>query len=258
MKIVTWNVNSIRARIENIKKYLKKSTPDIALFQEIKTEEQHYPHDELRKLGYTSYVKGQKSYNGVAILSKKKLADISTTLPGDTINQSRLISAKIKIKKKDIEVINLYVPNGNPVDTDKYQYKLNWFNLLIEEISKKIKKNSSLILAGDFNIIPDDIDVYDPSKYKNDALFRLEVRKKFRTLINIGFQDMFRSFNKKDKNYTFWDYQKNSWKKNNGMRIDHFLVSNDLTDMVNKIEIIKELRSQNKPSDHVPVECTFK
>jgi len=257
MKIVTWNVNSIRARIDNIKKYLKFSSPDIALFQEIKTEEHSYPFDEIDKLGYTSYVNGQKSYNGVSILSKKKLDKINKILPGDKIKQSRLISATIKIKNKDIEIINIYVPNGNPVDTEKYTYKLNWIDLFIKEIDKKLKNNNHLIIAGDFNIIPEERDVYAPDKYANDALFKLEVRKKYRTLINLGLCDVFRNFNKNKGCYTYWDYMQGSWHKNNGLRIDHVLVSNNLIDLVKKIEIKKNIRSQIKPSDHVPVECVI-
>ena len=257
MKIATWNVNSVRARINNIKEYLKLSSPDIALLQEIKTENQNYPFEELEKLGYISYVNGQKSYNGVSILSKSKLNEISKILPGDKIKQSRLISAKTKIKKKDIEIINIYVPNGNPVDTDKYAYKLSWIDLFIKEIEKKLKNNVQLIIAGDFNIIPESKDVYAPEKYINDALFRLDVRKRFRNLINLGLHDVFRNFNKKENNYTFWDYQENSWQKNNGLRIDHILVSTNLIDLINKIEIIKNIRNQTKPSDHVPVECIF-
>ena len=255
MKIVTWNVNSIRARIDNIKIYLKSSSPDIALFQEIKTEEHNYPFDEISKLGYISYVNGQKSYNGVSILSKKKLNGINKILHGDKIKQSRLISAKIKIKNKDIEIINIYVPNGNPVDTEKYTYKLNWLDLFIREIDKKLKNNTPLIIAGDFNIIPEEKDVYAPEKYLNDALFRLEVRKRFRNLINLGLQDIFRNFNKEEGNYTFWDYQKGSWQKNNGLRIDHILASSNLIDLIEKIEIKKNIRNQIKPSDHVPIEC---
>ena len=257
MKIVTWNVNSIRARIDNIKEYLKSSSPDIAMFQEIKTEESSYPFDVLNKLGYISYVNGQKSYNGVSILSKKKLDKVNKILPGDKIKQSRLISAKIKIKNKNIEIINIYIPNGNPVDTEKYKYKLNWIDLFIKEIDKKLKANSSLIIGGDFNIIPEEKDVYAPEKYLDDALFKLEIRKKYRTLINLGLHDVFRNFNKNGGCYTFWDYTQGSWQKNNGLRIDHVLVSNDLIDFIKKIEIKKNLRGQSKPSDHVPLECTF-
>ena len=257
MKIVTWNVNSIRARIDNIKKYLKSSSPDIVLLQEIKTEESSYPFDEIDKLGYISYVNGQKSYNGVSILSKSKLSEINKVLQGDKIKQARLISAKIKINNKNIEIINVYVPNGNPVDTKKYTYKLNWIDLFIKEIDKKLKNNDSLIIAGDFNIIPDNKDVYAPEKYLNDALFKLEIRKKYRTLINLGLQDTFRNFNKNEGCYTFWDYTRRSWQKNNGLRIDHVLVSNNIIDLVKKIEIKKNIRSQTKPSDHVPVECVI-
>ena len=257
MKIVTWNVNSIRARIDNIKKYLKSSSPDIVLLQEIKTEESSYPFDEIDKLGYISYVNGQKSYNGVSILSKSKLSEINKVLQGDKIKQARLISAKIKINNKNIEIINVYVPNGNPVDTKKYTYKLNWIDLFIKEIDKKLKNNDSLIIAGDFNIIPDNKDVYAPEKYLNDSLFKLEIRKKYRTLIILGLQDTFRNFNKNEGCYTFWDYTRRSWQKNNGLRIDHILVSNNIIDLVKKIEIKKNIRNQIKPSDHAPVECVI-
>jgi len=257
MKISSWNVNSVRARIDNIKKYLDSSSPDIVLLQEIKTEEHSYPFDEINKLGYISYVNGQKSYNGVGILSKKKLNEINKILPGDKIKQSRLISAKIKVKNKDIEIINIYVPNGNPLNTEKYMYKKNWLDLFINEVEKKLKDNKHLIIAGDFNIIPEENDVYDPEKYQNDALFKLEIRKKYRTLINLGFIDVYRHLNKNKQEYTFWDYMAGSWQKNNGMRIDHILISINLIDLIKKIEIKKNIRSQLKPSDHVPIEFTI-
>ena len=257
MKISTWNVNSVRARIENIKKYVESSSPDILLLQEIKTEEKNFPFIDLKELGYISYVNGQKSYNGVSILSKKRLKEIYTDLPGDKIKQSRFISTKIKIKNNEIDLINIYVPNGNPVDTDKYFYKLDWLSLLIKFIEKKIKNGDQIILAGDFNIIPEEIDAYDSDKYINDALFRVEIRKKFRELINLGLNDAFRTFNKKEGNYTFWDYMRGSYQKNHGLRIDHMLVSSSLIDLIKKIEIKKNIRSQLKPSDHVPLECTF-
>ncbi len=257
MKISTWNVNSVRARLDNIKKYIKQSNPDIILLQEIKTEEKNFPYLEFEKLGYISYVHGQKSYNGVCILSKKKINEIYTNLPGDKVKQARIISSKIKINNKNINLINIYLPNGNPVDTEKYQYKKNWLDLLVKYLNQKIKKGDLIIISGDFNIIPEDIDVYDPKKYLNDALFRIEIRKKYREIINLGLIDVFRHFNKKEGHYTFWDYMKGSWQKNNGLRIDHMLVSNSLIDLVKKIEINKKIRSQIKPSDHVPLECTF-
>tara|TARA_Y100000590_G_scaffold264563_1_gene297274 strand:- start:2148 stop:2924 length:777 start_codon:yes stop_codon:yes gene_type:complete len=257
MKISTWNVNSIRARIENIKKYLKSNSPDIVFLQEIKTEEKNYPFDPLRELGYLSYVSGQKSYNGVSILSKIDLKKINKVLPGDKINQARFMTTEIKIKNKRIELINIYVPNGNPVDTEKYLYKLKWLSLLIKFVEKKIKEGCLIIIAGDFNIIPENLDVYAPENYQNDALFRLEVRKKYRELINLGLNDIFRNFNKDKGHYTFWDYMRGSWPKNNGLRIDHILMSASLVDLVKKVEIIKKIRSQLRPSDHVPLECIF-
>ena len=257
MKISSWNVNSVRARIDNIKDYINKSSPDLLLLQEIKTEEKNFPYEDFKKLKYYSYVSGQKSYNGVCILSKKKLNMINTNLVGDKINQARIIMTKIKIKDRNVDLINIYVPNGNPVDTDKYFYKINWLDLLIKDLKKKIKNNSSIIIAGDFNIIPEDIDSYAPEKYLNDALFRIEIRKKFREIVNLGLVDVFRVFNKKIDNYTFWDYMKGSWQKNNGLRIDHFLISNSISDLVKKVEIIKDIRSQTKPSDHAPIECTL-
>ena len=255
MLISSWNVNSVRARIENIKEYLKKFSPDIMMMQEIKTPDDTYPYEDIKKLKYENYVFGQKSYNGVAIVSKKKLNNIQNDIFKDKNKQSRVISAEIRHEKKTIILINIYTPNGNPVDTEKYTYKLNWIDLFIKEIDKKLKDNNPLIIAGDFNIIPEEKDVYAPEKYLNDALFRLEIRKKYRTLINLGLQDVFRNFDKSENCYTFWDYTQGSWQKNNGLRIDHVLVSNDLIDLIKKIEIRKNIRNQIKPSDHVPVEC---
>jgi len=255
MKISSWNVNSVRARLDNLKKYINKSQPDILLLQEIKVQDPDFPYDDFKKLGYVSYVHGQKSYNGVAILSKIKLNEINHLLPGDKVKQSRFISTKIKLKNKSVDLINIYVPNGNPVDTEKYFYKITWLDLLIKYLKKKIKDDSLIIIAGDFNIIPEEIDAYEPEKYLDDALFRIEIRKKYREMINLGLTDIFRNFNKKEGYFTFWDYMKGSWVKNNGLRIDHVLISSSLIDQVDKIEIVKKIRSQIKPSDHVPVEC---
>ena len=257
MKISTWNVNSVRARLQNVKEYLKISSPDILLLQEIKTEEHSYPFKELEGLGYFSYVSGQKSYNGVSILSKNKIKEINKNLPGDTIKKARIISSTINIKKKNIDLINIYVPNGNPVDTDKYTYKKKWLDLFTNYVEKKFKEKKSLIICGDFNVIPEEQDAYNHERYLNDALFKIEIRKKYRKLINLGLFDIFRIFNKQEAQYTFWDYQKGSWQKNNGLRIDHILVSNDLIEAVKKVEINSKIRNQTKPSDHAPVECTF-
>ena len=254
MIISSWNVNSVRARIENIKEYLQKFSPDIVMMQEIKTEDINFPYDEFKTLEYESHVFGQKSYNGVAIISKNKLQNIRTDLIEDKLKQSRIISAEIIHKKKNIQIINIYTPNGNPVDTDKYTYKTNWLNDLIKQLKTLSKKNENIILGGDFNIIPSAEDVHNPKSYENDALFRLEIRKKLRELINLGFHDAYRHIYPEKEGYTFWDYTSGAWQKNNGMRIDHFLVSSSLIDIVKDVKINKFPRGRQKPSDHTPIE----
>ena len=254
MKIISWNVNSVRARIENIKNYIKESDPDILLLQEIKTQNENFPTDEFKKLGFVSYVFGQKSYNGVAIISKNELNNINLNFIKDDLNQSRIITADLKFKKKIIVLVNIYVPNGNPVDTEKYEYKKTWLKKFISNIKKNIQKKSNILIAGDFNIIPEEIDVHDFKRYENDALGRLEIRKKYRELINLGFKDIYRLKNKTKQEYTFWDYFAGSWQKNYGMRIDHFLLSNNLIENVKSIKINKKPRSKEKPSDHTPIE----
>ena len=224
------------------------------MMQEIKTEEKNFPFKEFKNAGYNSYVLGQKSYNGVAFLSKKKLENIELNFFNDEHKQARTLVGNLKIKAKTIKLINIYVPNGNPIETDKYIYKKNWLNLLIKQLKKTIVDYNNIIIGGDFNIIPDQIDVYDYKKYENDALFKLEIRKKFRELINLGFQDIYRYFNKDKQDYTFWYYMADAWQKNHGMRIDHFLVSNNLLNNIKNININKKPRSKLKPSDHTPIE----
>ena len=254
MKIVSWNVNSVRARIKNIINYISDSNPDILFLQEIKTQNVNFPSDAFKEIGYHSYVFGQKSYNGVAFISKNKIDNICNDFIKDKLKQSRVITGEIFIKNKKTKLINIYVPNGNPVDTEKYEYKKNWLTLFNKTIKKELLSNSNIIVSGDFNVIPEEIDVYDSKRYENDALFRLEIRKKFRELINFGFIDSYRFFNKSKQEYTFWDYFAGSWQKNYGMRIDHFLVSNNLIDNIKKININKKPRSKTKPSDHTPIE----
>ena len=173
MIISSWNVNSVRARIENIKEYIKKFSPDIIMIQEIKTPNETYPYEDIKSLKYENYVYGQKSYNGVAIISKKKLNNIQTDIFKDKNKQSRIISAELKNKNKNIKLINIYTPNGNPVDTEKYDYKIYWLDNLIKKIKSLSKQNENIIIGGDFNIIPSAEDVHNPKNYENDALFRL-------------------------------------------------------------------------------------
>ena len=254
MKIISWNVNSVRARIDNILSYIKDSNPDILFLQEIKTQEINFPFEAFKNIGYHSYVFGQKSYNGVAFLSKSKIDNSNNNFIKDKLKQSRIISGNIFIKKKKIKLINIYVPNGNPIDTEKYEYKKDWLDSFVKAVKKELLTNSNIIISGDFNVIPEEIDVYDATRYENDALFKLEIRKKYRELINLGFNDIYRYFNKLKQEYTFWDYFAGSWQKNYGMRIDHFLVSNNLMDNVKSININKKPRSKTKPSDHTPIE----
>ena len=254
MKIVSWNVNSVRARIQNILDYIKQSAPDILMLQEIKTEDKNFPINDFKNIGYESYIFGQKSYNGVAFLSKVKINNINRNFIKDKRKQSRIIEGDIRNKKDLIKIINIYVPNGNPIETEKYDYKKNWLDSFIKEVNKTLKKNKNIIISGDFNVIPEEIDCHDYKKYENDALFKIEIRKKFRELLNLGFTDVYRYINRNKQEFTFWDYTSGSWQRNNGLRIDHFLVSNNILKNVQNISINKKPRSKIKPSDHTPIE----
>ena len=254
MKIISWNVNSVRARLENILNYIKDSKPDILLLQEIKTEEINFPVDAFKKVGYESYIHGQKSYNGVAFLSKVKINKIEIDLIKDEKKQSRIIVGEVKINQKVVKLINIYVPNGNPINTEKYLYKKKWLDKFLKSIKKTLLNEKNIIISGDFNIIPDEIDVYDHNRFSNDALYKIEIRKYFRELINYGFTDIFRQLKKDKQEYTFWDYMAGSWVKNYGMRIDHFLVTNNLLENIKTININKNPRGKIKPSDHTPIE----
>ena len=180
MLITSWNVNSVRARIENIKEYLKKFSPDVMMMQEIKTEDPAFPYDNFSSLDYECHVFGQKSYNGVAIISKHKLENVRIDLIKDRLKQSRIISAEVKHKKKNIQIINIYTPNSNPVDTEKYSYKKEWLDNLIKQLKTLLKKNENIILGGDFNILPTAEDAYNIKVFEDDALYRLEIRKKIK------------------------------------------------------------------------------
>ncbi len=257
MKIISWNVNSVRARIENILEYIKITNPDILFLQEIKAQNQDFPENTFKKIGYTPYVFGQKSYNGVAFLSKFEIQNINNKFLTDKLKQARIITGEIFINKKKTKIINIYVPNGNPANSEKYSYKKNWLNLFIKSLKKELSLNPNIIISGDFNIIPDEIDVYDFKRYENDALGKLEIRKKFREMLNLGFKDVYRLINKNKQEYTFWDYFAGSWQKNYGMRIDHFLISNNLIENISSININKNPRSKKKPSDHTPIELVI-
>ena len=251
IRIASWNVNSIRARFDVLSKWLKKKQYEIIFVQETKVQDHEFPIEDIKNIGYEVIFLGQKSYNGVAILSKEKINTLNKNLPGDkSDDQARFITSKIK----DIELICIYLPNGNPIDTDKFTYKLSWMDRLIRHAKKLVENEEITVLAGDYNVIPEEIDVYDYKKYENDALFKLEMRKKYRELVNLGFHDIYRYFNKGKQEYTFWDYMAGAWQKNHGMRIDHFLVTNSILNDIKSINIDKKPRSKVKPSDHTPIE----
>ena len=256
MKIVTWNVNSINARIDHLIKFINNDQSDIYLIQELKCIEEKFPINEIKKIGYYSYINGQKAWNGVAIISKKKLNIINKKLPTFLEDyQARFLETEIKIKsiKKKIKLINIYLPNGNPIETPKFDYKIQWMKKFNQYISKIIKENIPLIIGGDFNVIPSDEDVYSPENYKNDACAHPKTREQFRILINMGFTDLVKYFLDGNTNWTFWGYRGGGWQKGNGLRIDHFLASPEVTDLIKNVNINREPRSWDKASDHTPV-----
>ena len=258
MKISSWNVNSVRARILNITNYLKSSSPDILIVQEIKTEEKNFPFSDFKKLGYKSYVFGQKSYNGVAILSKVNIDKIDLEFINDENKQSRIIVGEIKNKSKRIKLINIYAPNGNPSNSPKFTYKLKWMDRLLLHAKNLLHNEEVVVLGGDYNVIPSDGDVYDPSSWHDDALFKTETRSSFQAIINLGYTEAFRALNKQTGMYTFWDYQKGRFQRDEGLRIDHFLLSPEAADLLNTCTIDRKPRSWTKTSDHTPVLCELR
>lgn len=255
MKIATWNVNSVRMRIGQVCSWLQSAQPDVLLLQEIKCETQVFPAMEFHALGYASCVWGQKSYNGVALLSRLPLQNLREGLPDWEDPQARFIEAEIG----GVTIASLYVPNGNPAGTEKYDYKINWINKLEDYVKVMLEKERPFVLGGDFNVIPHEQDVYDPKAWQGDALFLPEVRRKWRELINLGLTDAFRACHPEAREaYSFWDYQAGSWPQNKGLRIDHFLLSPRMADRLESCVIDPAPRGQDKASDHTPVLLTLK
>ena len=256
MKIATWNVNSIKARIDTVLTWFKQASPDVACLQEIKCETNAFPRLEFEALGYNCAVLGQKSYNGVALLSKHRIEDVREGLPGgDGDEQARYIEGVIATKSGALRVGSIYLPNGNPPDTDKFTYKLKWMERLILHARELREYEEVLVLGGDYNVIPMAEDVHDAQAWSGDALFRLESRRHLRRMINLGLTDAFRACNSEPQQYSFWDYQAGAWQKNNGIRIDHLLLSPQAADRLQSCAIDKHVRAWEKPSDHVPVWC---
>jgi exodeoxyribonuclease III len=257
MKIATWNVNSVKARLPTVLDVLKTIDCDIVCLQEIKCETDAFPYMEIEDLGYNVEAHGQKSYNGVAMLSRYPMEDVVKGLPGDdTDDQARYIEALI-LAEKPVRVGGLYLPNGNPAPGPKYDYKLDWMMRLKHHAAELMRAEEALVLCGDYNIIPRAEDCWDETKWADDALALPQSRAAFRRLKHLGLTEAFEATDNRGHQYSFWDYQAGAWQKDNGIRIDHHLLSPQAADRLEKVEIFRKARGLEKPSDHVPVIVTL-
>jgi exodeoxyribonuclease-3 len=256
MKIATWNVNSVKARLETVTGWLKEASPDVAVLQEIKCQDDGFPRAALEDLGYNCAVHGQKSYNGVAVLAKRPLEDVTPRLPGgDGDDHARYIEALVPGEKGPVRVASIYAPNGNPIGTGKFEYKLGWLGRLHARAKQLLLDEEPFALMGDYNVIPTPDDVHDPKAWMEDALYQPESRAALRRIEYLGLTDAFRACHAETNQYTFWDYQAGSWQKDHGIRIDHILLSPQAADRLKACGIDKHVRGWDKPSDHVPVWC---
>jgi exodeoxyribonuclease-3 len=255
MRIATWNINSINQRVENLVAWLKARAPDVVCLQEIKCQTPAFPREPFEALGYGHMaVHGQKTFNGVALLSKLPLEDVTPGLPGDDSDeQARFVAATAIAPAGAVRIGCIYLPNGNPVDTEKYPYKLKWMDRLAHYAREQMRMEEPLVLAGDYNVIPAEADVHNPELWRGDALFLPQTRAKFRSLASLGLTDAIRALRADPGLYTFWDYQAGAWQKNNGIRIDHLMLSPPAADLLSGGGIDKHVRAWEKPSDHVPV-----
>jgi exodeoxyribonuclease-3 len=252
VKVATWNVNSVKARLPNLLDWLGSARPDVALLQELKCVEDNFPRFEIEALGYNAAVVGQKSYNGVALLSTAPIEDPVTRLPGDGADeQARYVEATTH----DLRVASIYLPNGNPVASDKYPYKLGWMARLRDHAKGLLESEAAVVLGGDYNVIPAPEDCYDPAAWSGDALFKPETRGAFREILNLGYTEAFRALHAEPHTYTFWDYQAGAWQNDQGVRIDHVLLSPQAADRLVGCTIDKEPRGKERASDHTPVIC---
>ena len=254
MKITTWNINGVKARLETAVAYLKHASPDVVCLQEIKSVDEGFPRGAFEDLGYNVATHGQKGFNGVAILSKTPLDDVTRGLPGDDSDpQSRWIEALVPAGKSAVRVVSLYLPNGNPIGTEKFSYKLAWMKRLEARAKELLADETPLVLAGDYNVIPEPADAKRPDAWTGDALFQPESRRASRALVNLGLTDATRAAHPGPGVYTFWDYQAGAFQKDDGIRIDHLLLSPQAADLMQASGVDREPRATEKPSDHVPV-----
>lgn len=251
--IATWNVNSLKVRLPQVLQWISENRPDVLALQELKMPTEDFPLEVFRETGYQSVVNGQKTWNGVAFLTRFPATDVVTSLPKTDDPQKRLVAATIN----GVRMLNLYIPNGESVDSDKYRYKLDWLRRLTVFIQQEQKTFSRLLLLGDFNIAPQPEDVHDPVKWEGHILFSEPERQAFQALISLGFVDCFRLHPQQDKSYSWWDYRMNAFRRNMGLRIDHILISGSLSRQSLACYIDKAPRSWERPSDHTPVVATF-
>ena len=247
MKIATWNVNSLKVRLPHLLGWLAEQQPDVVCLQETKLQDADFPHAELQAAGYHSVCSGQKTYNGVAILSREPIADVQTGIPDFADEQKRVIAGTIA----DVRIVCVYVPNGQSVDSDKYRYKLNWLAALKLWLGNELAQHPKLALLGDYNIAPEDRDVHDPQAWQGNVLVSEPEREAFKGLVALGLRDAFRLFEQGGKSYSWWDYRMLAFRRNQGMRIDHILISNALQCTACMID--KAPRKLERPSDHTPV-----
>ncbi len=260
MRIATWNVNSIKAHLTQVTEWVKAEKPDVLCLQEIKCENANFPQAAFEELGYACAVHGQKTYNGVALLAKGRIEDIARGLPGDDADdQARLVAGTIYgDNKRPVTVISIYLPNGNPAPGPKYDYKLAWMKRLKTYAKELLKREEPFVIAGDYNVIPALPDMRKPELWVDDALWLAPSRAAFQEIVNLGLTEAFRALHPQTKDaYTFWDYQAGAWQRNNGIRIDHHLLSPQAADLLSAARIHREVRGDEKPSDHVPIEITL-
>lgn len=256
-RVATWNVNSILARLPTALAVLKEIDADVVCLQELKCEDHRFPRMELEDLGYSVALFGQKTYNGVAILSRSRLEDVTLGLPGFEDTQSRYIEAVVSTPSGAMRVASIYAPNGNPLGTEKFPYKLSFLDALAAHAASLLAYEETLVLAGDYNIIPRDEDCHDPRAWTGDALFQPQSRAAYRRLLHLGFSDAYMQVDARAHQYTFWDYQAGAWQKDHGIRIDHILLSPQASDVLKGVAIHRSARAMDKPSDHVPIIATF-
>ena len=254
MRIATWNINSIKQRMENLVAWLSERQPDVLCLQETKCVDEAFPREPLEAMGYNVAVHGQKGFNGVAVLSKLRFDEVTARLPGDEADlHARFLEVVVSTPDGAMRIASVYLPNGNPPDTDKYSYKISWMDRLSNYTCERLQLEEPLILAGDFNVIPSQRDARNPDRWVGDALFLPRTRGKFRALCNLGLTDAVRAGSDGPGPFTFWDYQAGAWQKNDGIRIDHLLLSPPAADRLVGAGVDKHVRAWEKPSDHVPV-----